>query len=60
MDTNRDKLTELTGLLTPDQLDMFRLCFGSADPVDVKQDDIGTAIRLCEATIRDTYQREVV
>lgn len=53
MDTNRDKLTELAGLLSPDQLDMFRLCFGSADPADVEQGDVETAIACCRATIAE-------
>ena len=49
----RRELAKQLELLTPDQLDMFRLCFGTIKAPAVSKSDLKNAVRLCAATIKD-------
>ena len=51
--SRRRELTKQLELLTPDQLGMFKLCFGTTVAADVKRADLKNATRLCAATIKD-------
>lgn len=51
--SRRRKLTKQLELLTPEQLNLFRLCFGTTVGADVKKADLKNAVRLCAATIKD-------
>lgn len=47
----RSVLAELMELLTPSQLDKFKLIFGSNDPDRLSIAKVWNAIRLCDSTI---------
>ncbi len=51
--SRRRELTKQLELLTPDQLRMFYLCFGTIEAAKVDKGDLKNAVRLCAATIKD-------